>query len=161
MTRSYASRKRSITRDLPRTIGMGRTEPSMVHLSTNLAGDTIQAGWLAETVGAERGRSRCVNSVETMTKSVLEAVAVVVAVAGNSSNFDSLEFAKQEKKIERSDSTPETFDILRLMQYCSKFYVSSCVPEHRSRYFCQHVISFCTFANPRKMRRSRESTRED
>lgn len=69
----------------------------MGHLSTSLPADTTQLDLLAVVAaGAVMGRSRCVSFVEMMTKSVLEAAAVVAA-AGNSSNFDSLEFTKEEK----------------------------------------------------------------
>lgn len=61
------------------------------HLSTSLAAGTIRPDSLVAAADAERERIHFVNSEEKLTKSVLEAAAAAV-VAGNLSNFDSLEF---------------------------------------------------------------------
>lgn len=71
---------------------------STVRRGTSLA-DTSPV--VVPVAGAESARIRSASSVETTTTEIgLEAaaVAVVAAVVGNLSNFDSLEFAKRKRE---------------------------------------------------------------
>lgn len=91
---------------------------SMVRRGICLAAGRLRLDCPAAAVAAVlRGRSHYEDSVETTTKSVLEAAAV----AGNSSNFDSLECVK--KKFCYSHFS--TFDILRSMQLHGARHVST------------------------------------
>jgi hypothetical protein len=73
---------------------------SKVRLSTNLAGDKNQLDFLvAVEVFVARERTHFENSVETMTGIVLEVEVAAAVVAGNLSNFDSLECEKSFKVI--------------------------------------------------------------
>lgn len=88
-----------------------RKTASKVHRGTSLAdGMNPAAAVVAEPAGI---RSEC--SVETTTEIGLEAaaVAVVDVVAGNLSNFDSLEFANGKRE-EKMVLTLWTFDIFTL-----------------------------------------------
>lgn len=78
------------------TVGMGRMVELTVRLSTSLVNDTSQLDLSAAVDCVEQERIHCVIVVETMTKIVLEVVAVA-AVVGNSSNFDSLEFCEKRE----------------------------------------------------------------
>jgi hypothetical protein len=84
---------------LPQMTEMGRNQALMVplHQDTSPVADKIQQN-LAVDFGAGQGRNHFVYSEETRTEIGLVAVAAVVA--GNSSNFDFLEFCtKREKRL--------------------------------------------------------------
>jgi ATP-dependent protease HslVU (ClpYQ) peptidase subunit len=69
-----------------------------VHPSTSLVDRIHPDSFAAVDLVVELGRIHFLNSAEKTTRIVLEAVVIAVA-AGNLSNFDSLEFERQEKNV--------------------------------------------------------------
>lgn len=118
--RSHFQGPKSDLCNSPGMIGRERMAESMVRRGISLAAGRLRLDCSAAAVAAVLlGRSHYEDSVETTTKSVLGAAAA--AVAGNSSNFDSLEFVK--KKFCYSHFS--TFDILRSMQLHGARHVST------------------------------------
>lgn len=114
---------------------------STVRRGTSLAGTSPAAG------EESKAGIRSASFVETTTTEIglgAAAVDVVAAVVGNLSNFDSLEFAKEEIR-KNLLLTLWTFDIFTLWCNLATVPIQVSDPERcccfELRDFCQHVIS--------------------